>query len=85
MKLDENRVKVIKQLFSFEELKDGQIATLFGVSREQINHIRNGHRWSEVTGIAPKTKSNDYRNFTTKEDELKERLKESLMEFLVKL
>lgn len=45
-KLNEEKVRQIKELFATTELTDGQIADQFGVSREHINLIRNGKRWN---------------------------------------
>ena len=50
-KLTPTRVKVIAQLFQFDDINDQQIADMFRISKKQINHIRNGQRWTEVTGI----------------------------------
>jgi len=81
-KLTPERVKVIKDLFEFKDIKDGDIGECFGVSRECINSIRNGHRWSDVTGIEVK-KSNDYRQFTkTKEDVIIDEIKKQLINHL---
>ena len=92
MKLDEKKVKIIQQLLELDDIKDQQIGDLFGVSRELINHIRHGHRWSSVTGINPPREekvvveySNSFRDYTTKEDVLKERLKEALTHFITTL
>ena len=54
MKLNSEKVLLIVGLTNQTNLKDGEIAELFGVSRELINSIRHGHRWSDVTGIKPK-------------------------------
>ena len=84
MKLNEKKVKVIQQLFQFEEMGDSDIATLFNVSRETINSIRHGHRWNSVTGIKQeRKKSNDYRDFgRTKEEEIIKQIKEQLLNHL---
>jgi len=93
-KLTPERVNVIKELFKFEDIKDADIAQCFGVSREAINTIRNGHRWSDVTGIKKKVRSNDYRQFTKtivldsnkiKEDVIKEEIKKQLINHLREL
>tara|TARA_R110000822_G_scaffold95196_2_gene217835 strand:+ start:1319 stop:1582 length:264 start_codon:yes stop_codon:yes gene_type:complete len=63
MKLSKEKVELIVTLLRETELRDGQVAEIFKVSREQINHIKNGNRWSSVTGIKPKT-GNDFREFT---------------------
>jgi DNA-directed RNA polymerase specialized sigma subunit len=90
-KLTPERVKVITELFKFKDIKDAEIAQCFGVSREAINTIRNGHRWSDVTGIEKKVRSNDYREFTktiilentkTKEDVIREEIKKQLINHL---
>ena len=96
-KLDPNKVKVIQSLFQFSEIKDHQIADLFDVSREQINHIRNGHRWGDITGIKREEKqtnfndaldkqirSNDFREFTDSKSQLKKNMKEALMHFIAR-
>ena len=69
-KLNEDDVKIIKDL-----LKQGKthqsIADLFGVSREHITKINQGHRWNETERSfemkeqrqGPK-RSNDFREFT---------------------
>jgi len=81
-KLTPERVNVIKQLLQFKDIKDADIAQCFGVSREAINSIRNGHRWSDVTGITVK-KSNDYRQFgKTKEDVIRDQIKKQLINHL---
>jgi hypothetical protein len=91
-KLTEQKVKAIVTLFDFEEINDTQIANLFDVSRELINHIRNGIRWSSVTGIEPKVekqikevlkvnkpvRSNDFRNFDSKDDRVRDIVREEL-------
>ena len=96
MKLNKEKVLVIQSLFQFTEIKDQDIAHLFGVSRELINSIRHGHRWSSVTGILPTLEeeyqltpeeqrhyfSNDYRDFTTKEEVIIEKIKKQLLEHL---
>ena len=93
-KLTKERVKVIQSLFQFEDIKDGDIAKLFNVSRESINHIRHGHRWSDVTGINNFNKeidrqirSNDFRQFTSKPNEknIMEIVKQSLEGIIAKL
>ena len=45
-KLNEEKVRQIKELFLTTKLTDGEIADQFGVSREHINLIRNGKRWN---------------------------------------
>jgi len=45
-KLNEEKVRQIKELFATTKLTDGEIANQFGVSREHINLIRNGKRWN---------------------------------------
>jgi hypothetical protein len=77
-KLTVERVKVIQQLFQFEDIKDSDIAGVFGVSRESINHIRHGIRWADVTGIQPKT-GNNFRQYTIKEDTIKQQMKDALI------
>lgn len=49
-KLTEKKVKVIMGLFEETELTDREIGNIFDISREQINQIRNGRRWTDVTG-----------------------------------
>lgn len=49
-KLTEKKVKVIMGLFEETELTDTEIGNIFDISREQINQIRNGRRWTDVTG-----------------------------------
>lgn len=46
-KLDYNKVKTIKMLFQTTDLRDGEIAEIFDVSRVLINHIRNERRWDD--------------------------------------
>jgi hypothetical protein len=48
-KLNEVKVMEIRELFNTTTLKDGQIADMFGVSREHINKIRRGKRWNANT------------------------------------
>jgi uncharacterized protein YjcR len=48
-KLNEEKVRQIKELFLNTEMKDADIADQFGVSREHINLIRNGKRWNILT------------------------------------
>ena len=85
-KLTKERVQVIKQLFWFSDITDGDIAALFNVSREQINSIRHNNRWAEV--LTPqeeklfeqahyeyiiddyKSKSNNYRDFGKVKEEV---------------
>ena len=84
-KLTPERVNVIKQLFQFKDIKDGEIAQCFGVSRECINTIRNGHRWGDVTGIKVKT-GNDFRQFTkTKDEVIKDNIRKQLINHLLEL
>lgn len=45
-KLNEHKVRQIKELFEITNLSDSQIASMFDVSREHINLIRNGKRWN---------------------------------------
>jgi hypothetical protein len=45
-KLDETQVAQIRNLFENTTLKDGEIATMYNVSREHINLIRSGKRWN---------------------------------------
>lgn len=53
IKLDREEVETIKWLCIHTDLKDGEIAKMFGVSRKHINSIRNKQRWK-----------NDYRERT---------------------
>jgi len=46
-KLNEKDVEVIKYLFDRTDLRDGEIAEIFDVSRVHINRIRHGIRWNE--------------------------------------
>ena len=48
-KLNEQKVKEIKELFLNTELQDQDIADQYGVSRVHINLIRNGNRWNILT------------------------------------
>ena len=52
-KLDEQRVLAMVPLFSFHEITDQDIADLFKISKNQVNHIRNGYRWNSITNIKP--------------------------------
>lgn len=45
-KLNEEKVLEIKTLFKTTNLKDGEIAKMYDVSRIHINHIRTGYRWN---------------------------------------
>ena len=45
-KLNEYKVKQIKELFEITNLKDSEIAKIYGVSRTTIYHIRTGKRWN---------------------------------------
>ena len=58
-KLNEEKVLLILELTKKTEATDSQIASLFNVNRVTINHIRNGHRWSHVTGIQPNVSNNE--------------------------
>lgn len=62
-KLNEAKVKLILELVNETDATDSQIGSVFNVSRETICSIRNGHRWSRVSEIEPKT-SNQFRDFT---------------------
>lgn len=53
IKLDREEVETIKWLCVNTDLKDKEIAKMFGVSRKHINSIRNNQRWK-----------NDYRERT---------------------
>jgi hypothetical protein len=46
-KLDEQKVQEIKRLFATTMLCDGDIAEMYGVSREMINQIRSGKKWND--------------------------------------
>jgi len=48
-KLNEVKVMEIKELFKTTDLKDQQIADMFGVSRVHIGKIRRGQRWNTTT------------------------------------
>lgn len=50
VKLDKEDVKQIKILCASSQMKDAEIAKIYGVSRKHINSIRNGKRWSENYG-----------------------------------
>lgn len=50
-KLNKNQVEIIIRLFKETNKSDSEIASLFDISRNQVNHIRHGYRWSDVTGI----------------------------------
>jgi len=50
-KLTKNQVKIIQKIFEETNKSDSEIGSLFDVSRNQINHIRHGYRWSDITGI----------------------------------
>lgn len=66
-KLTETDVEVIKYLFERTDLRDGEIAEMFDVSRVHINRIRHGKRWNEdIRSFEMKKplKSNDLREFT---------------------
>ena len=52
-KLNPELVKIITDLFIYTNKNDREIGEFFGVSREAINSIRNGKRWSSITGIIP--------------------------------
>ncbi len=73
-KLTFKDVEEIRTMFS-QGMKDGDIATIKGVSRVHINRIRHGKRWNaETWEEMPKVliteekpqqvKSNDFREFT---------------------
>ena len=42
------QVLQIKKLINLSNLTDGQIASIYEVSRQHINRIRNGQRWSNL-------------------------------------
>jgi hypothetical protein len=48
-KLTKEDVKEIKSLLNEGKLLMGEIAKLFGVSHQHIQHIKNGRRYKEVT------------------------------------
>jgi hypothetical protein len=50
LKLDKNDVELIKDLCYNTQLKDKEIAQIFGVSRKHINAIRNKKRWNYEYG-----------------------------------
>jgi hypothetical protein len=65
-KLTEQQVQEIKRLFATTMLCDGDIAEMYGVSREFINLIRNGKRWNdEERSFVMKDDIKRYTNTTT--------------------
>ena len=68
-KINEDDVKVIKDLLQLGKTHQS-IADMFGVSREHITKINQGHRWNdenrsfEMKEISGPKRSNDYRQFT---------------------
>lgn len=46
-----DQVLQIKKLINLSNLDDGQIASIFDVSRQHINRIRNGQRWSNLDDL----------------------------------
>lgn len=45
------QVLQIKKLINLSDLSDGQLASIYEVSRQHINRIRNGHRWSNLDDL----------------------------------
>ena len=50
-KLSLEQVIQIKKLINLSNLDDGQIASIYDVSRQHINRIRNGQRWSNLDDL----------------------------------
>ena len=50
-KLTVDDVRMIDRLLSDGELKQSEIATKFGVSRNAIYDIARGYSWKQVTGV----------------------------------
>lgn len=65
-KLTPEQVKIITDLFIYTNKSDREIGEFFGVTRECINAIRNGNRWSKVTGITREDKNNISRRVVKK-------------------
>lgn len=47
-KLDYEKATAIKLLCQTSHLSDGEIGSIFGVSRVLINHIRHNRRWDDI-------------------------------------
>lgn len=81
-KLTHERVEVIRELFKFRDIKDADIANLFGVSREHINSIRHNNRWADDNTV----RSNNYREFTKTNDKvIRDNIKKQLINKLLDL
>jgi len=50
-KLTLEEVVQIKKLIISTDLDDGQLSDIYGVSRQQINRIRNGQRWGSLEDL----------------------------------
>ena len=83
-KLDEEKVRIIKDLLNTGEFHHYQIADLFGVSREHIWKIANNQRWSEVDKTYQPKRSNDFREFTPKNRNVK-RTEMEIQSIIIKL
>ena len=70
-KLDEQKVVIIKDLLNTGEYTHQQIADFFSVSREHIWKIANNQRWVEVDKSYQPKRSNDFREFTPKNRNVK--------------
>jgi hypothetical protein len=54
VKLKKEQIPCIVTMFRIG-MKDSQIAKLYNVGREAINKVRNGKRWSDISGITPRS------------------------------
>ena len=68
MKLNKNKVQIIKDIILKTEKTDEEIAVLFNVSRTHINHIRHGYRWNKITGFKQVPRKTITRSESPKEE-----------------
>ena len=83
-KLNEEKVVIIKDLLNTGDYTHQQIADLFGVSREHITKINQGQRWNDdIKSFRMKT-GNDFREFTTKNNNVR-RTEMEIQSIIIKL